>query len=337
MIDQTNVNLIDLIPTQLKKVASTNGGEYAGACPMCGGKDRFRVQPNAKPNPRWFCRHCSERGGDAIAFIMKHRNCDFKEAVRELNLQLDPTYSKSPQKQQPAPPSLPYAKEKPTASDGDKWQNRAHAFIDYAETQMWTGYNDGLKYLHNRGFNDRTIAVHQLGYNPSDLRDDWGLEKDVWLPRGIVIPYERGEFAEITKIRTRRLDYKNGDTTGKYIPPAGVKNTAYLTRRLLVNDYVLIVESELDAIIFKQEIDEPIFVAMATGGTHGAKMLKYLALLSLAKRVIVAFDDDESGQKASQYWLNALTNAVRLVPTQHDINDMVMAGDDLRHWLREVL
>src|SRR5207245_596775 len=27
--------------TRLKKVAMTGGGEYAGACPFCGGRDRF--------------------------------------------------------------------------------------------------------------------------------------------------------------------------------------------------------------------------------------------------------------------------------------------------------
>jgi len=28
----------------LSKVASTHGGEYAGACPWCGGNDRFRLR-----------------------------------------------------------------------------------------------------------------------------------------------------------------------------------------------------------------------------------------------------------------------------------------------------
>lgn len=337
MIDQSTVNLLDLIPTKMKRVASTNGGEYHGACPMCGGKDRFVVQPNAKPNPRWFCRKCNEKGGDAIAFIMENRNCDFKSAVRELNLQVDANYNQKPRKWQSEPSSLPYSREKSTGSDSDKWQDRAHKFIDYAESKMWGDDRTGLDYLYNRGFYDKTIEVNRLGYNPQNLWDDWGLDKKAWLPYGIVIPYERGEHATITKIRTRRLDYKDGDTTGKYIPPAGVKNTAYLTRRLLVGDYVLIVESELDAIIFKQEVTEPRFVAMATGGTHGAKLLKYLALLALAHIVIVAFDCDESGEKASQYWLNALPNTVRLAPYQHDINDMVLANDSLHQWLREVL
>jgi len=336
MIDQKHINLLDLIPTQLKKVASTNGGEYAGACPMCGGKDRFRVQPNASPNPRWFCRKCNDRGGDAIAFVMAYQGLDFQDAYHELELDWHEIQKSIKREKQPQP-TLHYAKEKTTGSDSNKWQERAKAFVTYAEKMMWETRNPARQYLWNRGFYDQTINLFRLGWNPKDLWDDWGLDKKVWLPAGIVIPYERGEFSNITKIRIRRSDYKPDDTVGKYIPPAGVKNTAYLTRQLLLSDYVILTEGELDAIIFKQEVQDANFVAMATGGTHGAKLLKYLALLALAKKVFVAFDSDESGEQASKYWLDALPNAVRLRPTRHDINDMVMADVNLYKWIREAV
>jgi hypothetical protein len=39
------MNILDLAEkhVDLKRVASTKGGEYAGPCPGCGGDDRFRV------------------------------------------------------------------------------------------------------------------------------------------------------------------------------------------------------------------------------------------------------------------------------------------------------
>ena len=39
------MSLLDLMAqeTTLRKVASTQGREYAGPCPWCGGRDRFRV------------------------------------------------------------------------------------------------------------------------------------------------------------------------------------------------------------------------------------------------------------------------------------------------------
>lgn len=43
--------------TTLRKVAATHGGEWAGACPFCGGKDRFHIQPAEN---RWLCRGCTD-------------------------------------------------------------------------------------------------------------------------------------------------------------------------------------------------------------------------------------------------------------------------------------
>lgn len=45
------LNLLDLIQSDgftFKKVASTNSGEYAGACPWCGGRDRFIICQRTK-------------------------------------------------------------------------------------------------------------------------------------------------------------------------------------------------------------------------------------------------------------------------------------------------
>ena len=65
--------------TRLKKVASTGGGEYAGPCPFCGGRDRFRVQPE---KGRWWCRGCSDgpRWQDAIGYVRRREGLGFAEA-----------------------------------------------------------------------------------------------------------------------------------------------------------------------------------------------------------------------------------------------------------------
>src|SRR5919201_4167899 len=69
--------------TRLKKVASTGGGEYAGPCPFCGGRDRFRVQPE---KGRWWCRGCSQspRWQDAIAYVRQREGLGFAEACQRL-------------------------------------------------------------------------------------------------------------------------------------------------------------------------------------------------------------------------------------------------------------
>jgi hypothetical protein len=51
--------------------------ERVGACPLCGGKDRFAI--NIKKQI-WNCRGCA-KGGDVIALVQHIDNCDFKAAV----------------------------------------------------------------------------------------------------------------------------------------------------------------------------------------------------------------------------------------------------------------
>src|ERR1700716_2055831 len=80
------VDLLELIgrDTRLKRVASTRGGEYAGACPFCGGRDRLRVQP---ARLRWWCRGClgEQRWQDAIAYVQRRDGVDnFAEACLRL-------------------------------------------------------------------------------------------------------------------------------------------------------------------------------------------------------------------------------------------------------------
>jgi KaiC/GvpD/RAD55 family RecA-like ATPase len=75
-------DLLDIIQTRsgvaLTKKANTDGGEYAGPCPFCGGKDRFRVWPN-REKPGYMCRQCN-RKGDAIEFVRQMDNLSFQEA-----------------------------------------------------------------------------------------------------------------------------------------------------------------------------------------------------------------------------------------------------------------
>jgi len=60
---------------QLRRVTTT---ELAGACPVCGGRDRFAV--NVKKR-LWSCRGCIAGGSDAISLVMHVRELDFRQAV----------------------------------------------------------------------------------------------------------------------------------------------------------------------------------------------------------------------------------------------------------------
>jgi hypothetical protein len=56
------------------------GAEFIGACPVCGGRDRFAVSIHKQC---FLCRGCG-RSGDVIAMVQHIDQCDFKTAVQTL-------------------------------------------------------------------------------------------------------------------------------------------------------------------------------------------------------------------------------------------------------------
>ena len=85
--------------TVLKKVSSTNGGEYAGACPWCGGEDRFRVWPE---EGRFWCRSCEKRGDAIPHYLRDKRGLTFPEACNALGIE--------PRAQRPRPAQEPHGR-----------------------------------------------------------------------------------------------------------------------------------------------------------------------------------------------------------------------------------
>lgn len=331
-VDQSHVDLLNLIPVHAKKVASTGGGEYHSPCPFCGGRDRFIIQPK---NGRWMCRQCDKRG-DAIAFVMEYHGKDFKSACEHLRLNLPdkPTRSRERARRAPAPPPISTAQEAPKPADDELWQERATAFRDYAEAQMWSQDATGRDYLMGRGFTEDTINHFWLGYNPHDVRDNsWGLDKTVWLPRGVVIPYVWGGRCELPKIRVRLLEQGLINRAGKYIPPKGVKNVMWMSRGVLPGDVVVMCEGEFDAMLIKQECPEPRIVSVATGGVTGARLTESLFSLSVASKILVAFDNESHIEQHAQWWLDRLPQAKRLYPLEKDVNDMLLKGKDVKGWV----
>lgn len=77
-------DLLRELPHQLYKIAGTQGGEYAGPCPKCGGVDRFHAQPDRAEGARWACRQCHPKWGDVIELRMWLHGESFLEACKAL-------------------------------------------------------------------------------------------------------------------------------------------------------------------------------------------------------------------------------------------------------------
>lgn len=333
--------------TPLKRVASTGGGEWAGPCPKCGGRDRFRVWPDHPGGRgRWFCRQCHEKRGDAIDYRCWLHNETYPEALAALGL--DAGALSARQRWQPMQRVRPGAATSlpgPLAPPGPKWQRAARAFVAYVQARLWdrTGA-EALAYLRWRGLTDETIRHFGLGYNPTDLRRDpqrWGLESDptskqVWLPRGVVIPWEIG--GELWRVNIRLLEprrFSDGREL-RYIGPRGCKNGLYNADALSPDCLAIVVEGEIDVLTLIQTAGD-LVVAVATGSTSGARRTRWIARLALASLVLVAFDADDKGDKAADYWLDVLPNARRWRPLWGDANAMAQGGADLRAWVLAAL
>ena len=324
-------DLLALAGVELRKIAGTGGGEYAGPCPICGGRDRFRVQPNGAGGPRWYCRQCG--GGqwhDAIDLVQQRDRVDFAEAVARLTGSA-PELASAPTAA-PAPAAMP----EPTEAPGALWQERAQTFCQDCRQRLWSDAGKAaLAGLRARGLADDTIFEAGLGWNDHDRREDraaWGLEgkTKVWLPRGVVIPWLIG--GQLWRVNIRRPAADVAKSGPKYIGPAGSSNGLYGADGLRAGFPAVLVEGEIDALTLAQHAGN-LAAPVATGSTHGARRARWLGRLALASSVLVCYDADEPGQAAASYWLGALSNARRWRPYWADANAMAQDGADLRQWL----
>lgn len=339
MIDTTGINLVSLIGqhTSLKKAAGTNGGEWAGACPWCGGRDRFRVWAHLTP-PKWWCRQC-ERSGDAIDFLMGYAGKTFLEALNDLNLEPEHKRSSTVVRPAAAPePQVNISQEKQAACFDPAWQWAADKFVTETFLTLQNNWQSTAgKYLEARGISANAAACYDLGLNITERRAEWG-PCEVWLPRGIVIPWQvEGLY---WNVRIRRPAADLGESGDKYMPPKGVGNGLYRADLISPASIVVMTEGEFDAMLIDyQSAQAGLYevVGVATGGVTGARLLRWISRLAIARLVLLAFDADEPGDKAADWWQYVLPKARRLRPICHDITDMHQAGMNLVAWLKESL
>ena len=200
--------------TRLRRIAATRGGEYAGACPFCGGTDRLHVQPAAGV---WRCRRCSpaDRWEDGVAFVARRDGVPFREAVRRLrpsgpdgpdgapigpaphplrtssNASLflsaqTPTIYRAERNEHQAGPAIAAPLRPPAAPAAGAWQRPAAAwraaaerFLARCEAALWSPAGERARtYLHDRGLRDATLRAWRVGWSPHERRvpaAEWGL------------------------------------------------------------------------------------------------------------------------------------------------------------------
>ncbi len=305
----------------LRQVASTHGGEYAGPCPWCGGRDRFRAWPESG---RWWCRQCG-RQGDVIQYLRDMRGMTFKDAVKLVGKDPDQgTMRQGNRKAEPRKSSIP-----PTP-----WKERATRFMEGARETL-TG---AMPFLKARGITRKTAEAAGLGWNPRDVyerREIWGLpgerrkdgrQRQLWLPAGLVIPLIRDRRVLRVRIRRPEGDPRYVVVSGSYMGPM-----LWTTQIRLA----VIVESELDGLLIRQEAGDKMNV-VALGSAQTRPDEATVALLREMDILLIALDFDEAGGKeAWRWWRKAYPETVVRwpVPEGKDPGDYFKSGGSIRAWL----
>lgn len=285
-------NLVGLAKgdTRLKRIAATCGGERAGSCPRCGGRDRFHVQGTG----RWMCRQCHPRWGDTIDYVRWRDEISFVDACKALG---------------GAPGRPTRAPGKPSATEARSesrprsmfWQKKAHAFVAWAERQLWQD-QQALAYLRGRGLSDDTIRFARLGWNPrrSLCRDPraWGLERRrrgdrMVLHRGWTIP--NAGRGVLWGVNVRRPDGEIGCYGDKYRSIRGSQKVMYGLDTLAGREDAIIAEGEFGGELAQQLERAP---CGALDGTQADSSAFWWCLVSSGERFESEWQEDWPGDDA---------------------------------------
>lgn len=105
-----------------------------GPCPVCGGKDRFRLIKDRKESGSWYCSQCDKSSGDGWDLVQRFFGIDFIEACNKVAPIVGTVEFKNPIKT-------------PTGNEKDALNRLWKSSSDL------TGSDPVSKYLHSRGIN----------------------------------------------------------------------------------------------------------------------------------------------------------------------------------------
>ncbi len=315
MIDKNEIerikNEIDCrkyIAESLPLYGKDTAKEWAGACPWCGGADRFHVSADG-----WFCRegngHCG-RKGDIVRFVMERQGLTFAGAIDHL-LQW--------QGGQPLPATRPH-KEGKSGWDwrGDEWQQMATTEVFRSHDRL----QHVMEYLKGRGITPDTASAYELGYGqgwygPDDMR------------AAVTIPWFDANLMTCVRYRFVKPDpdglrYRLGKFPKNGSGSAGEMTLFQPPMRR--SDIVVIVEGEFNAMSIYQAT---AYDAYATGSQSitAAQLDAIRQTADTYERVLVWQDEPEAAQKLAAMLPNALAMRSPVVNGKKlDANELLKSG-----------
>ncbi len=336
------LDIVDVVSEHVN--LKRQGRNFVGLCPFHSEKTpSFTVSPEKQ---MFYCFGCGA-GGDVITFWMKIESLDFADAVKDLADRLGI--------------EIPQGGE----ARNSKWEmfhaiNRAVAAYYQRLLHETPPGKAALAYLKRRGLSLETIKTFELGFAPpgiyplSTYLEEQGIDVTEAFSIGILKKGKDGRFLPIFRNRIifpivdergRTVGFGGralGDTRPKYLntPDSLIfqKGKLFygeaLTKREIVKDRkAVLVEGYLDLIALYQLGIPNGIAALGTAFTdfHAKRLKRW------ADTVVLVFDGDEAGRKASSRALEKLLQVGILVyearlPENKDPGDYLVSsgGEELK-------
>lgn len=315
---KNSVDLLDLIRpnTVLTPKSKTRPlGEHAGACPFCGGVDRFVVWPTGRADgtpPMWMCRQCEPQGGTAIDYVMRRDHLSAGEAIALLAgedaparaVLLPPT---------PPRPVLDIEAELERAEHlADYWTRRA----DGLRAEL-TGHPEVLAQLQRDGISADAARYFGLGYTVHQSA------------RALVIPWRyqhRGQDV-VTGVQYRAiLGDAFGDGDPRYRWLAGSRGKALFNADAILQPtdgtLVVVEGAKKAAALWSHHLTSTVAVASKT-----CWLPEWGTRLGAFERVVFALDPDASDQAHEAALTCGVPSYVAQLPMKPDDLLTATGGD----------
>jgi len=279
---------------------------------VCNGKGyHFKEHDSLKlfqQNGVWLYKWWSHGGevGDGIQYLQSHYGMSFPEAVEALSGTLSIQKGAS-QHVSGRNLNCPESKKKPQPWKSKKWQIASERLIRVAQCCLLGPNGKGMLYylVHHRGLRLDTIRQRRLGWLPAKAQ----------MPSKLLIPCYDSQ-GSLIRIRFRIDDpapekerYRISKGSNPHSPyPIGVSS----------GKPVMVLESELDAILIAQEAAELVgVIGMGTTGTKlSPAMVRYLT--DKIPINLISLDNDQGGREKTIDLMKLLPNAIDWpVPEEH--------------------
>ena len=318
---RSRTDIVNLIAESVTLQSQRGGRLFVGLCPFHDDHNpSLQVQPDRQSYKCWSCGE----GGDCFSFVMKRENIGFREALemlaRRANIELPNAYRRAP-------------------DETGENKNRLYEIVAWAENEFHEcllkspAAERARKYLKERGISGNSISRFRLGYHPDNWQ--WLLER----ARGKFMPAELatvklvGEregnngffdyFVDRVMFPIRDAQKRPVAFGGRILPDSpdkgmgkyfnSVDNVLFHKSRLLYaldhardsiskSGTVVVTEGYTDCIMAHQ-YGLANFVATLGTALNESHVLN---LKRLARRVVLVFDGDSAGRRATEQALPKL-------------------------------